>query len=177
MIQFVVRWSLSPLLVSLKLARWLCPKRITPLRVAAIVNVGVDVSLILLAVRLLAPPPEASDPADMHAFYRDWLQPPWTLIFAPALIALLVASTAGLRWLRRVRTQLAFRMVGLGLAIEIYDLCGQLLGVNLRTGEGMEPENFGTRRVRLARRLWRHRRACEIKARRLWRQAQRLGLL
>lgn len=54
-----------------------------------LMNVLVFVSLMLLSVRLAAPPPPDA-PADMVAFYRTWMSPPWWLVATPALVALVV---------------------------------------------------------------------------------------
>lgn len=72
---------------------------------------------------------------------------------------------------------LGLRVLLLALALGFYDLIGQLLGVNLRTGDGMTLDNFLTRRVRLARRVWRHRRAVEIRVKRIHFSLKRRGLL
>jgi len=72
---------------------------------------------------------------------------------------------------------LGLRLLLLALALGFYDLIGQLLAVNLRTGDGMTPANFNTRRVRLARRVWRHRRAVEIRVKRYHFSLKRRGYL
>lgn len=72
---------------------------------------------------------------------------------------------------------LGLRLLLLALALGFYDLVGQLLGVDLRTGDGMTEHNFMTRRVRLARRVWRHRRAVEIRVKRYHFSLKRRGYL
>lgn len=108
----------------------------------------------------------------------------WALVFLVIAVDVLASALEHTRvWMRREPTHsLVLRLLGvrvmlLALALGFYDLVGQLLGVNLRTGEGMTPANFLTRRVRLARWVHRHRRACEIRVRRVYLSLKRRGVL
>lgn len=55
----------------------------------ALSNACLRLALLLLVLRLVAPAPRPSDPPEMHAFYRRWLQPSWLVIVAPLAFALL----------------------------------------------------------------------------------------
>ena len=108
----------------------------------------------------------------------------WLLVFIVIAVDVAASALEHTRALMRERppSQLALRLhglrlIGLAHALALYDLAGQLLGVNLRTGDGMTPANFTTRRVRLARWLHRRRRGIEIRVRRTYFYLKRRGAL
>lgn len=108
----------------------------------------------------------------------------WALVFLVIAVDVLANALEHTRALMRQRPPSALvlrlhgvRMVGLAFALAAYDLVGQLLGVNLRTGDGMTERNFNTRRVRLARWVHRRRRGVEITVRRTHGMLRRRGVL
>lgn len=52
----------------------------------------INAFFILAGLRLLARPPDASDPPEMHAFYHRWLQPSVWTIFAPLVLFCVVVA-------------------------------------------------------------------------------------
>ena len=108
----------------------------------------------------------------------------WLLVFLVIAVDVAASAYEHTRALMRERppSSLALRlhgvrMVGLAFALGAYDLIGQLLGVDLRTGDGMTLGNFNSRRVRLARWVHRQRRGVEIKVRRTYFYLKRRGAL
>lgn len=108
----------------------------------------------------------------------------WLLVFIVIAVDVAASAYEHTRALLRERppSSLALRLIGVRLiglawALGMYDFAGQLLGVDLRTGDGMTPDNFFTRRVRLARWLHRHRRGVEIRVRRTYFYLKRRGAL